>query len=276
MQRSSKGGRRVRAGLIVAVAALSVMVFGASNARAAAFTTEIDDAALKIPGFAAFDILDPPAQATLAGDVTTATGAFNVPAAGFEFPLFSTGPPTFPIALTVDLNATEPIVGTIVPGTGVLTTVASDYEARVSLAAGPDCVFELKDSTGTPLAFSTEPDPNHPIAGDRFVFNSAPGDLLAGPPAVFANGVMSEGWASIPPAADPVLGGSNECAALNGLVAGPGGLAMGNGVDITVPAPATTPTPAPAPTTTKKKKCKKKKGKKGASAAKGCKKKKKK
>ncbi len=268
----------MRASLIVAVAALSVMAFGAANARADAFTTEIDDAALKIPGFPAFDILSPPDVSTMTGDVTVATGDFTVPAAGFVFPEFETGPPAFPIALTVLLTADEPIVGNISPTTGLLTTTASDYEATVSLAGGPDCVFNLKDSSTppTPLAFSTEPDAAHPIAGDRFEFNET--ELAAGGIAAFANGVMSEGWASIPPADDPVPGGSNECAALNGLVAGPGGLALGNGVDITPPAPPeTTPPATTPPTTKKKKKCKKKKKKgKSASAAAKCKKKKKK
>ena len=272
MHRSSKGGRRVRASLIVAVAALSVMAFGASAAKADPFTTEIDDAALKIPGFPAFDILDPPDQATFTGgDQNTTTGVYDVPAANFVFPEFSTGPPSFPIELSVDLDATDDIDGTITPGTGQLDTVMSTYTATVSLAGGPDCVYTID------LAFSTEPDAAHPIAGNRFVFNA--GALAAGPPAVWANGVMSEGWATIPPAPDPVPGGSNECAALNGLVGGPGGLALGNGVDITPPAPpTTTPPPATQPPTKKAKKCKKKKKKKGksTSAAAKCKKKKKK
>ena len=64
--------------------------------------------------------------------------------------------------------------------------------------------------------------------------------------------------------------------AVNGLVVGTGGLAIGNGIDLT-PATSSGAPPAAAAPPAAKKKCKKAKKKKSASSAKkkGCKKKKK-
>jgi hypothetical protein len=256
------GSRRARFGVVAGVAATAMMAFGAASAQAVGvdqpFQATFDDAALNVG--AQFDILDPPNTATIGDSTSTSTWndtthAINVPVGDFFFPSF-TGDAFPGVPVTVDFSATDPIVGTLDPTTGVMTTTSSTYHATVHLL-GAVCNYDLE------LAFKT--DPGSPFNGD-------PWSVVTGNPTVITNGAIQDSWAAGENTADP----DPDCNTINSLVTGAGGLVMGNGIDLT---PATTTPPpagaapiAPAP---KKKKCKKSK-KRSASASKKskCKKKK--
>jgi hypothetical protein len=216
-----------------------------------------DDAALSVGGLAPFDILDPPDTATMTGTVDGA-GAVNVPANQFVFPEFS-GDALPGVPVTVNFSAVDPIVGTLNLATGVMTTTTSTYHANV-VALGGDCDYDIEQ------AFSTAA--GSPFNGDPFTVNGTD-------PVSITNGVLQTSWPM-----NHFGSGGAGCATIDGLVnSQPGGLAMGNGFDLTPAAPPSggggTTTPPPA-TPVKKKKCKKKKAKKGAEIAKKkCKKKKK-
>jgi hypothetical protein len=146
-------------------------------------------------------------------------------------------------------------VGTLTPA-GVLTTTTSTYHAKVT-GFGGECNYDLE------LAFDT---------GPKSPFNGVPFTVATGSPTSISHGAYSTSWAAGHNPADATPGCNN---AINQLVTGSGGLAIGNGIDLT---PAAAGGGAPTVPATPKKKCKKKKkGKKSASASKSkCKKKKKK
>jgi hypothetical protein len=244
------------------------MAFGVSSAHATsrAFTAQFDNANLNIGP--AFDILEPPNQATMTGTVDDGTGAFTVPANQFVFPDFS-GPVLGGAATVgVALDALQPITGTVDPATGAVTTTASNYEALVDVTIGSTTNHCKID---TPFSFSTAADYPAPFKGDAF---DAPINLASEPASALNNGAIVATWPSL--TATPI-GGGDDCSLLQSLVGGRGGLWIANGLAAPTPTSAppgsgagTTPTtPPPA----KKKKCKKSK-KRSASAAKKCKKKK--
>lgn len=245
--RRRAGLRRGRIAIAGVISAAAVMAFGVASAQAADQPLHItyDDAALNVG--VQFDILDPPATATMDGTWNdNGTNAVAVPAAGFVFPSF-TGDAFPGVPVTVDFSAVDPIAGTYVPATGALNLASSTYHATVHLL-GAVCNYNIE------LALTTNP--GSPFNGDPFAGT---------PPTALTNGAIADGWAAGENAADP----NPNCNTINTLVTGSGGLAMGNGIDLT-PAAAASPTPvAPAPAPAAKKKCKKsKKGKKSASAAK--------
>jgi hypothetical protein len=232
--------RRVRTAVLGALAACAVLVFGAGSARAAGFSATFDDAALNVSGLT-FDILDPPPPATMTGTVTDPGGAVNVPANQFVFPQFS-GDALPGVPVTVDFSAVDPIIGTLDLATGSMTTTSSTYHANVQ-AFGGDCNYDIE------LSFNTGP--GGPFNGDPFTVST-------GDPRVITNGILQTNW---PANHFPPVGGN--CATIDGLVNGsPGGLAMGNGFDLTpAPPPSTAAPPAATTTTTNTaglKKCKKK------------------
>jgi hypothetical protein len=246
--KSSARPRRGRVAALGALAAAALMAFGASSAQATVqpFNATFDDAGLNVGGVV-FDILDPPNTATMTGTIDDATGNFNVPANQFVFPSFS-GDVVPGVPVSVGFSALDPITGNLNQGTGGLSTNSSQYQAVVS-ALGGTCTYVINQ------AFSTAG--GTPFPGDPF-------SVVTGNPTSISNGVMQTSWSSIP--ADNSLGCTTTASLINTLVGGPGGLAIGNGVDITPAASTgggTTTTPAPTP----KKKCKKSK-KSSASAAK--------
>ena len=92
--RRKAGLRRGRLAVVGALAATAVMAFGVASAQAAPqpFKATFDDAALNVG--VTFDILDPPATATIErprgpAPGTTSTNAVNVPANDFVFPSFT-------------------------------------------------------------------------------------------------------------------------------------------------------------------------------------------
>jgi len=239
-KRRRVGLRRGRTGVFAAIAAGAVMAFGASSAHAATvgFQATFDDGALSVSGLT-FDILDPPQVATMDGTVDDGTGAFDVPASptGFNFPPFS-GEAAPGVPVTVAFTATDPITGTLDLATGAITTDLSGYHANVQ-ALGGDCNYDVD------LIFSTGP--GSPFNGDPFTVSGTD-------PKVISNGILQTNWPAHYFTSDP----NANCNLINGLVDGPGGLAMSQGFDLTPPPPpsggGTTPPPAAAP---KKKKCKK-------------------
>src|SRR5262245_23869450 len=125
--------RRARLAVAAAAAAIGAMAFGGSSAQAAnqPFSATFDDAALNVG--AVFDILDPPATATMTGTWNdNGSNAISVLANQFVFPP-AVGDVTTGVTATVNFKATDPITGTFDPATGDLNTVSSGYEASVSL-----------------------------------------------------------------------------------------------------------------------------------------------
>jgi hypothetical protein len=232
-KRRRGGLRRGRVAVVGAIAASAVLAFGVSSAQAASpFNAAFDDAALNVG--VVFDILDPPNTATLSS-ADWDKGATNDFTGGtLSFPDF-TGDALPGVPVTVKFSALDPITGNLNPSTGVLTTDPSTYRAVVSLASAT-CTYDVD------MAFTTAS--GTPFNGDPFT-------VVPGSPDSLTNGVIQTGWSGLP-AANPAVG---DCSLINNLVAGPGGLAMGNGIDIT-PQAATAPA-APAPAPVKKKKCKK-------------------
>jgi hypothetical protein len=246
------GQRRGRAAILGAITAGAVMLFGAGSAQAApvGFSATFDDAALNLT--LTFDILDPPPPATMTGTVDDATGDFDVLANDFDFPPFS-GEAAPGVPVTVNFTAVDPISGNLNLGTGAATTDLSTYHANVQ-ALGGNCDYDVD------LSFSTAP--GSPFNGDPFTVSGTD-------PKTISNGILQTSWPSDYFTPDPDM----SCATINGLVAGTGGIAMGNGFDLTPAAPGggTTPT-----TPAKKKKCKKGFVKKKVKGKKKCVKKKKK
>jgi hypothetical protein len=238
-KRRGAGLRRGRVGVVGTLAATAVMAFGASSAHAASqvFNATFDDAALNVSGLT-FDVLDPPNVATMTGTVDDSSGVVNVPANQFVFPQFS-GEALPGIPVTVNFSAVDPIAGTLNLANGTMTSSLSTYHANVQ-ALGGNCNYDVD------LTFST-------AAGSPF--NGHPFTVNGTGPISITNGVLQTSW---PANHFPPAGGS--CATIDGLVnGGPGGLAVGNGFDLTpAPPPSTTP---PATTINRAallKKCKKK------------------
>ena len=252
--RRKAGLRRGRLAVVGALAATAVMAFGVASAQAAPqpFKATFDDAALNVG--VTFDILDPPATATIGTAQGTstwdnATNAVNVPANDFVFPSF-TGDAFPGVPVTVDFSAVDPIVGTLNAATGAMTTTASTYHATVHLL-GAVCNYNLE------LAFKT--DPGSPFNGD-------PWSVSTGPPTVITNGAIQDSWTAGENAADPHM----DCSTINSLVTGAGGLAMGNGIDLTPATSSGAPPAPPPPATRRSARRREKKSASSAKKSKGC------
>jgi Ca2+-binding RTX toxin-like protein len=228
------GLRRGRAALLGAIVASAVMAFGVSSAQAATlnFSATFDDAALGLPVLGNSDILDPPNTATMTGTVDDTTGALSVPSGNFVFPSFSGTASGIPV--TVSFAATQNITGTVDQATGAIHTNASTYQSNVG-ALGATCTYNLTQ------AFST--DPGSPFNGDPFTLDKT---TVPGTESI-SNGVLQTSWPAL-----PASGGPGACATIDSIVtSGPGGLALGNGFDLTPAAPPTTPPPTtPSPPAT--------------------------
>ena len=284
-QSKRRGSRKPRVVLAGALAAFAAMVFGAGSAQA---TTPVamtfDHGQVKLGGSGTpIDIVEdggpfPVFTANYCNDLTggcAAVGDFTIPIANFTFP-----PATSDVAgvpnetATFGLTPLANVTGHYDNLTGVMTTNASTYRSDVTLAGtiAAGCTV-----TPISLAFSTAK--QSPFFGVAF---NAQGSATAPTPPI--HGVIDADWATLPTPAD-APGGADDTSTCQSVLKvftdGPGGLALGNGIEPVLNAPPPPPsgggTP-PATTTPKKKKCKKKKGKKGSaqSAKKKCKKKKKK
>jgi hypothetical protein len=261
-KRGRRGGRFALAGMI---AALAVTVFGAGSARAALlpFHATFDDAALNVG--VTFDILEQPDTATMTGTWDNAgSNEVSVPAASFVFPEFSgDAVPGVPVTVDFSANPTGPIVGTL--NGGDMTLDEHSYHATVTLQ--PGTANEAVCEYDADLGFTTGDTSGAPFTGDPFTVGT--------PDVTITNGNLQNSWT---PGTFTAVG--EDCGLIDSLVTQSGGIAMGNGIDLTpeTGGGGTNPAPTPVPgVTPKKKKCKKKKGKKGiAQSAAKCKKKKKK
>jgi hypothetical protein len=232
------GLRRGRRALVGAVAASAVMAFGASSAQAASFQATFDDAALKTTLPSAFDLLDSP-TATLSSNSWDKGVTDDFTGGTLSVPDFS-GEALPGVPVSVSFSATSPITGHLDPATGAMTT-SGTYSAVVSVF-GATCTYT------NAMSFST-------LTGSPF--NGDPFTVTTGAPDTLTNGVLQTGWSSLPPAS-PAVG---DCTLVNALVNGPGGIAMGNGFDLTPDVPESTPatsTPVPVTNTAGLKKCLKK------------------
>jgi hypothetical protein len=264
-----KRNRGKRFGMAAAAAALTTMVFGVSSSNAADAEFTFDDAALNVG--VAFDILEPPATATMTGTIADGAGAqpINVPAANFVFPPFAGSGTGIPVE--VEFSALDPLAGTADIATGEITFDPSTFHAQVKVqGTAAVCNYDFE------LALTTADEAGNPYGGDPFT--------MGGDPVTAIDGALQDGWAAGHLPADT---GGTCPAVLDNLATGAGGIALGNGVDLT---PLPPPVNPPADPTTKKK-CKKgqklkkgkcvckkgfKKGKKGKCVKKKKKKKKKK
>jgi hypothetical protein len=266
-----KRNRGKRFGMAAAAAALTTMVFGVSSSNAAVVPAQFtfDDAALNVG--VGFDILEPPNTATMTGTIDDVNGDIAVPAVGFVFPNFAGSGSGIPVE--VEFEATAPLTGTADIATGGITFDSSAFHALVKVqGTTASCSYDFD------MALTTADEAGNPYGGDPFTLN------LAANPVTAVDGALQDGWAAGHLPADT---GGTCPSVINGLATGAGGLALGNGVDLT---PLPPPVNPPADPTTKKK-CKKgqklkkgkcvckkgfKKGKKGKCVKKKKKKKKKK
>jgi hypothetical protein len=266
----------VLAGAVAAVAAMALA--GTAQATTTPVPMTFDHGQVKLGGSGTpIDVVEDAGPfPTFTADVCTDTaggcaaiGDFTITVANFVFPPATSDVSGVPgETATFGLTPLANVTGHYDAATGALTTNASDYRSDVTLA-GP--IAAGCRVTPISLAFSTAK--QSPFHGDAF-------DAASSPPV---NGVIDADWSTLPTPGD-APGGSDDsvtCAStLNVFTTGPGGIALGNGVEPVLeatPPPSgggTVTPPATTPPATKKKKCKK--AKKGsASAAKKCKKKKK-
>jgi hypothetical protein len=256
------GSRKPRIALAGAVAAVAAMALaGTAQATTTPVAMTFNHGQVKLGGSG--DPIDVVADGgpfpVFTADVCTDTlggcaaiGDFTITVpANFVFP-----PATSTVAgvpgetATFGLLPLANVTGHYEAATGALTTNASNYQSDVTLA-GP--IAAACRVTPISLAFSTAK--QTPFHGDAF-------DVGSSPPV---NGVIDADWSTLPtPGDNPSVGGDDSatCASvLNVFTTGPGGIALGNGIEPVLNAP---PPPSggtvPPPTTSaapKKKKCKK-------------------
>jgi hypothetical protein len=279
------GSRKPRVALAGALAAFVAMVFGAGAAQATTVpdVMTFDHGQVKLGGSATpIDIVEdggpfPTFTSSYCTDTAggcAAVGDFTItPGANFVFP-----PATSDVAgvmgetATFNLTPLANVTGHYNNITGVMTTNASNYQSDVTLAGPINAGCRV---TPISLAFSTAK--QSPFFGVAF---NAQGSATAPTPPI--HGVIDADWATLPTPGD-APGGSDDtatCASvLKVFTDGPGGIALGNGIEPVLNAPPSgggggSVTP---PAATPKKKCKKAKKHSASSSKKSkCKKKKKK
>lgn len=276
MKKASRG-RGLRVGIAGAAAALATLCFGASQAQAVPFQAQLDNAFLKTGAFPnpGLDILDTPDQAVIQGDLTPgAPSTFVTTPAQFQFPDFSGTVLGGAVGVEVSLDALGNINGTVDGTTGAVTTTSTNFKSTLTLDFTPGNLLDPKDIceiSPIPMAFNTTQPFPAPYAGDPFTVVLA--DLATD---ALDNGAISTTWATLP-AATFISGPSGNCATVDSLTGGRGGLWIADGIATPVlntAPPGTTNPPTNPPTAPKK--CKKgQKLKKGKCVKKKKKKKKK-
>jgi hypothetical protein len=280
--------KRMRIALLSVVATFAVSAGFSAVANAAPLQVVFDSAALDIgPLLKGVDVLDNDPNTsghqgtnkiTVTGDVPAYTGTqtFTIPsgpgspAAGFDFPVWSAV--TAGQNLTIDVIMDTNLTGTYDFTTGALTTSPANFRAVITtqdadvdndpMTVDPGIVNECEigvvdggtaGSALLPLKFSTENTPTPPAGsflGERFT--------PAFPPGV---GAITSLWTDLPQAVatDPTPESGENCALVQGIEHGAGGLwiAKGKGVggftrQPTPSNPAPTPTPNPTPVHCKK------------------------
>ena len=259
MKKASRG-RGLRVGIVGAAAALATLCFGASQAQAVPFQAQLDNAYLKTGAFPnpGLDILDPPDQAVIQGDLTLgAPSTFVTTPAQFQFPDFSGTVLGGAVGVEVSLDALQNITGTVDGTTGAVSTAPANFKSTLILdftpAGHPADPKDTCEISPIPMAFSTTQPFPAPYAGDPF-------DVVLADLATDAldNGAISTTWPTLPPAT--FLGGpSGNCATVDSLTGGRGGLWIADNIAAPVlnTAPPQPPVTPPTPPVTPKKKCKK-------------------
>jgi hypothetical protein len=183
----------------------------------------LDHGVLDVGALTGNVILEPDDPATLSGTITgdgDSSAGFEVPSEGFVFPESAGTVSGFPVA--IGLTANQPITGDFDALSGAMSNLA-DLTARVTIGAPLNQVCDLAPGELTLSTSETTP------------YLGVPFDGLGGDGAVVAS------WATLPPAT-PVGGG--DCALLDSLVQGPGGIWLSHGIE----APGTGPGPGPGTT----------------------------
>ena len=174
MKKASRG-RGLRVGIVGAAAALATLCFGASQAQAVPFQAQLDNAYLKTGAFPnpGLDILDPPDQAVIQGDLTIgAPSTFVTTPAQFQFPDFSGTVLGGAVGVEVSLDALQNITGTVDGTTGAVSTAPANFKSTLILdftPAGPPA--DPKDTceiNPISMAFNTTQPFPAPYAGDPF------------------------------------------------------------------------------------------------------------
>ncbi len=174
MKKASRG-RGLRVGIVGAAAALATLCFGASQAQAVPFQAQLDNAYLKTGAFPnpGLDILDPPDQAVIQGDLTLGapTSTFVTTPAQFQFPDFSGTVLGGAVGVEVSLDALQNITGTVDGTTGAVSTAPANFKSTLILDFTPANPADPKDTceiNPISMAFNTTQPFPAPYAGDPF------------------------------------------------------------------------------------------------------------
>lgn len=258
MKKASRG-RGLRVGIAGAAAALATLCFGASQAQAVPFEADLDNAFLKTGAFPnpGLDILAPPDEAHIQGDLTLgAPSTFVTTPAQFQFPDFSGTVLGGAVGVEVQLDALGNITGTVDGTTGAVTTASANFKSTLLLDFTPLNTLDPRDTceiSPIPMAFNTTQPFPAPYAGDPFTL-----DLPNLATDALDNGAISTTWPTLP-AATFISGPSGNCATVDSLTGGRGGLWIADGIATPVlnTAPPGPPTNPPTNPPTAPKKCKK-------------------
>ncbi len=185
-------------------ATLGLLAMSAGMAQAAPVSMQFTDAVMDlgdVTGVKAIDSSVPDPPATMTGDLTGTT--VNIPKAGFVFP--PKDAEVMPgVTATINMEANEDITGTFNAADGRLDLSAS-LKATVAVL-GATCVI-------SPIELSLSTVNGRPYLGVPYTAG------LTG------NGAIDASWSVLP----PVTGGAT-CDAVAGLIAGPGGIWLSNGL----------------------------------------------
>ena len=214
----------MKLGLLIAVAAMFVSAVAAGSAQAVPFEADLDNAYLKTGASPDLDIIYPPDEAHLTGDLTLgAPNTFVTTPAQFQFPDFRIFRGAIRPFVEVQLDALEVITGTLDGTTGAVTTAESDFKLTLildwTLGGNPVVPKDTCEISPVPMAFNTTQPYPSPFAGDPFTV-----DLANLATDALDDGAIATTWATLP-AATPVPPATDyECATVDSLFAGRGGL----------------------------------------------------
>lgn len=197
--------RQIRRGVACLAAIVGLFAVSAGAAQAAPVTMQFTDAVMDlgdVKGVKAIDSSVPDPPATMTGDLTGTT--VHIPRAGFVFPP-KEAEVADGITATINMEANDDITGTFDSANGRLDLSAS-LKATVAVL-GSTCVI-------SPIELALSTANGKPYLGVPYTAG------LEG------NGAIDSAWNELP----PVTGGG-ACDVVGGLIAGPGGIWLANGLD---------------------------------------------
>lgn len=188
------------------IATIAMLVVPVAMAQADPFGLDIDNAVIDLGGISGVRAIDstltpPDPPATLDGTLTG--NVVEIPQAGFVFPE-KTAEVSPGIDAVINMEANEDIEGTYDDATGTLILDAS-LKATVEVLAST-CVI-------SPIVLTLSTDNPKPYLGESFT------------PGLGGTGAVSAAWTGLP----PVTGGG-QCGVVAGLIGGPGGIWMSQGI----------------------------------------------